>query len=380
MRVALVHNIIAPYRLDLFNLLADEDGIDLRVFFLAVSEADRAWDDAALRSKIHFPYEILQGIHLRIGRSTIHINPGLVFRLKAFNPERVISVSLTLATALCWVYCRLSGKPLLVWWAGTGQTEADISHLKRLWRRWLIPKVACFLAYSEGASAYLRSQGVEPRRIIVVGNISFDVRAYRERVENQRHRAEQLRQSIDLAGKRMILAVGQFIPRKNHKGLILVFKEIIKSTEDVGLVIVGDGPQRENLQTLGAHIARGLIQFPGHIEPDELTVYYAAADLFVHLALRDHWAQVVNEAMASGLPVVVSKFDHASEMVDQGVNGYKVDPHDADSIIRICCDLLISPDKAKGIGERGYQTALSMDVNHVRDAFLQAIWKGSEYV
>ena len=142
-------------------------------------------------------------------------------------------------------------------------------------------------------------------------------------------------------------------------------------------MIVGEGPQWESIRASGEHIAGRLIQFPGHIEPDELPTYYAVADLFVHLTLSDHWAQVVGEAMASGLPVVVSEFDYASEMIDSGINGYKVDPRNFKAVVKLCRKLLEDRELASQLGDRGYRTVSNMDVNHVCDAFLQAIRYGT---
>jgi len=377
MRVALVHNIVAPYRLELFHRLSSEDDVDLKVMFLAVSEANRAWDEGLLLQKIRFPFEILKGFHLSLGSTTLHINPDLIFRLHVFKPDCVISVSLTFATALCWVYSRLAGIPLIVWWAGTDRTESHLSRIKRLWRRWLIPKVACFLVYSEAAGAYLRSQGVQAQKIIVAGNVSFDVREFHERVKRDKGQSELLKESLSLGGRRMILSVGQFIPRKNHEALLTVFKELIKDFDDLGLVILGEGPLRESLRAQGEKFCGSLVRLPGHVEPDELFQYYAAADLFVHLALRDHWAQVVGEAMASGLPVVVSEFDHASEMIDSGVNGYMVDPQDLNAVFEVCRELLDNRERALRMGNQAFQTALNLDVNHVCSAFLQAIRHGA---
>jgi glycosyltransferase involved in cell wall biosynthesis len=380
MRVVLVHNIIAPYRLELFHRLSSENDVELKVMFLAVSEANRAWDEGLLRQKIRFPFEILKGFHLSLGSTTIHINPDLLFRLRAFKPDCVISVSLTFATAMCWVYSRLAGIPLIVWWAGTDRTESHLSRIKRLWRRWLIPKVACFLVYSEAAGEYISSQGVEARRIIVAGNVSFDVAEFHERVERDKKQSERLKESLNLGGRRVILSVSQFIPRKNLEALLVVFKELIKEFDDLGLVVVGEGPLRESLHAMGVQFAGNLVQLPGHVEPNELSKYYAAADLFVHLALRDHWAQVVGEAMASGLPVVVSEFAHASEMIESGINGYKVDPRDTDAVLGICRDVLGDREKSLRIGRHAYQTALNMDLKYVQNAFLQAIKRGRSRV
>jgi glycosyltransferase involved in cell wall biosynthesis len=81
----------------------------------------------------------------------------------------------------------------------------------------------------------------------------------------------------------------------------------------------------------------------GFRQIEEIPVYYGLAKAFIHPALQDQWGVVVNEAMASGLPVIVSKnCGCAPELVEQGGNGFVFDPLDvaqlADYMLRISSD------------------------------------------
>jgi glycosyltransferase involved in cell wall biosynthesis len=72
---------------------------------------------------------------------------------------------------------------------------------------------------------------------------------------------------------------------------------------------------------------------PGFKQYDELPVYYARAGAFVHVSTTEPWGLVVNEAMASGLPVLVSdRCGCASDLVREGLNGFTFDPFAVDQI------------------------------------------------
>ena len=79
---------------------------------------------------------------------------------------------------------------------------------------------------------------------------------------------------------------------------------------------------------------------PGFKQYGELPLYYANAGAFVHASTTEQWGLVVNEAMASGLPVLVSeRCGCAPDLVETGRNGYTFDPHDVDALARLMLDM-----------------------------------------
>jgi glycosyltransferase involved in cell wall biosynthesis len=100
------------------------------------------------------------------------------------------------------------------------------------------------------------------------------------------------------------------------------------------LVLLGDGPLRSTLNsqlsTLNLH---GHVQMPGFKQYHKLPVYYGLASAFVHASTTEQWGLVVNEAMASGLPVLVSnRCGCAQDLVKDGVNGFTFDPYDVEQL------------------------------------------------
>lgn len=135
----------------------------------------------------------------------------------------------------------------------------------------------------------------------------------------------QLRRKLGIAQERMILAVGQCIPRK---GFDLLLKGARELPKDTAICIVGGEPTEEYLR-LREELGLDQVFFPGFQKKENLQNYYRAADLFVLPTREDIWGLVINEAMAYGLPVITTDRCVAGlELVEDGINGYIVPAED----------------------------------------------------
>jgi len=134
------------------------------------------------------------------------------------------------------------------------------------------------------------------------------------------------------------LASARFIPKKNLINLVAAFAKFLQTTKsNQHLVLLGDGPGREELTAQSA--ALGISDFvlmPGFRQYQELPIYYAHATAFIHASTVEQWGLVVNEAMACGLPVLVSEAcGCVPELVHEGVNGYSFLPDDVNSLAEL---------------------------------------------
>lgn len=105
------------------------------------------------------------------------------------------------------------------------------------------------------------------------------------------------------------LASARFLPRKNIAGLLRGYARHRHAQSDAApdLIIMGDGPEREAIETEVAALGLGeAVHLPGFVSYEAIPRYLAFATAFVHVPISEQWGLVVNEAMASGLPVVVS--------------------------------------------------------------------------
>lgn len=155
-----------------------------------------------------------------------------------------------------------------------------------------------------------------------------------------RGEAKQVRQDAEKHRKRArlperyFLYVGRFSPEKNLPRLLEAYR-LYREREPDGwrLVLVGDGPQREELHEMAVRLGLTDSVWPGFKQADVLPVYYALASAFVLPSTSEPWGLVVNEAMACGLPVLVSsRCGSAWDLVSEGHNGYTFDPCDVQEI------------------------------------------------
>lgn len=149
------------------------------------------------------------------------------------------------------------------------------------------------------------------------------------------------------------LASNRFIDKKNLPRLIQAYAKYRESlrgsdtgvTETWDLVMLGDGPMRDDLIALTSKInLTENVHFVGFKQYNELPAYYWNAGAFVHASTTEQWGLVVNEAMAAGLPVLVSnRCGSASDLVHEGVNGFTFDPTNVDEIAGLMCRVAV-PD------------------------------------
>jgi glycosyltransferase involved in cell wall biosynthesis len=129
-----------------------------------------------------------------------------------------------------------------------------------------------------------------------------------------------------------------------------------KITGNCILRIAGTGPLRENLEEQVRKAGLDSVEFVGFVEYNNLPMLYRDADVFILPSLEDTWGFVVNEAMASGLPVLCSKYAHAREMVNEGENGYLFDPLAIDDITSQILRLYERRSEWNNMGRLGRET------------------------
>ena len=135
------------------------------------------------------------------------------------------------------------------------------------------------------------------------------------------------------SGPLRLLCVGRLIARKGQHHLIDVVKRLTDEGIDVTLDLVGTGDAKaENqaqVETLGL---KDRVRFLGYVPREEIARYYAAAHVFVLPSYNEGMSVALLEAMASGLPVIVTPTGGTAELVDPGVNGFIFDWADVNSL------------------------------------------------
>lgn len=248
--------------------------------------------------------------------------------------------------------CSLTG----VRWCGEESIPVVMMSESTAWdekRRWwkecvkrLLLKL-CSTSFVGGRAhaGYLERLGVDPDSIFF-GYDAVDNDYFSDNADEARGRRSEVRRRLGLP-ESYFLASARFVEKKNLLRLLeayalyrdLAMKEETgkQKTEIWKLVLLGDGPLKPDLCHLISDLRlEDTVLLPGFKQYGELPGYYALASAFVHPSTTEQWGLVVNEAMASGLPVLVSnRCGCTADLVQEGKNGFMFDPYDVDEIAQL---------------------------------------------
>lgn len=151
------------------------------------------------------------------------------------------------------------------------------------------------------------------------------------------------------ASPRYFLCCARLIEKKNLNVLIAAFARYrqLMPANSWDLIIAGEGPMRDKLerQRTALSVATN-IHLIGHKSYDELPSLYRAASAFVLPSAADEWGLVVNEAMAAGLPVLVSRRAGCStDLVRNGVNGFTFDPENIEALAELMARMAMAANR-----------------------------------
>jgi len=244
-------------------------------------------------------------------------------------------------------------------------SETTAADHRRVWWKEL-PKRLLILSLFDSAIAggkpharYLVHLGLAPGRIARYYDV-IDNRFYQEETDRARE-APELRKVAGLP-ERYFLYVGRLSPEKNLNVLLTAFACYRANGGTWSLALVGDGPERVALERQSRESGiRAHVTFAGLKAARETVPYYAFAGCFVLPSSREPWGLVVNEAMASGLPVIVSnRCGCAEDLVEPGGNGYLFDPaSEAELADRMLSVSQSSEAAIQGMGRRSREIVAS---------------------
>jgi 1,2-diacylglycerol 3-alpha-glucosyltransferase len=147
--------------------------------------------------------------------------------------------------------------------------------------------------------------------------------------------AERIRTRLQLP-ERYFLTVARLSPEKSLISLLKAFSDYRERGGNWDLVIVGSGPQEPELRGFARDRNLEAAHFVSWKQHYELPAYYALASCFVLPSISEPWGLVVNEAMACGLPVLVSRRCGCQpELARRGVNGFDFDPYNVDELTKL---------------------------------------------
>jgi glycosyltransferase involved in cell wall biosynthesis len=223
-----------------------------------------------------------------------------------------------------------------------------ISLLKRpvlSYLRYFHSRTACTMVPTESLRHELAEQGFRDLAVVARG---VDTQRF-----NPAKRSDELRRQWGASGDdTVVMCVGRLAPEKNLNDLVSAYQAMRRIQPRTLLVLVGDGPARQALQTACPEAI-----LAGSRTGEDLPAHYASADAFLFPSLTETFGNVTPEAMASGLPVLAYDYAAAAQLIKSGDNGLLAGygkPHD---FIRLAERLVADPQHSRRMGLAARQTA-----------------------
>ncbi|HEX9596439.1 MAG TPA: glycosyltransferase [Anaerolineales bacterium] len=361
-RLGLQQRVLPSYRVPFFDMLASACAGGMSLF----AGQPRAEESIASGELQAAKYAPARNIHLFQGPFYLCYQRGLLDWLADWNPDALIVEAnpryLSTPPAVRWMQAR--GRPVLGWGLGSappsgslrlrsGQALAGLR--QNSWIRFL-SRFDGLIAYSQRGADEYAALGISREKIFVAHNaVSPAPTALPDR-------------SSKTVGRFTILFVGRLQARKRVDSLLRACAGMPEPKPS--LVIVGDGPEREDLEQVARQVYPSAL-FVGAKHGSELKPYFAEADLFI---LPGTGGLAVQEAMSHGLPVIVAKGDGTQDDLVRPENGWQVPPGDYDALVATMREALSDIGRLREMGNESFRI-VSQEINLEKmvEAFVRAL-------
>jgi glycosyltransferase involved in cell wall biosynthesis len=330
MRILIVHNQLwAHYKAIIFNelqkIISQNKKDSLLVVQIASIEKSRV-DLGNLDNSIHqYPYKLLHNGILEEVNLTKRIS-GILKAIKEFKPDVVnLTGYYDLASWIILSYCKLKGIKTILSNESTANDHAR-NGFKESVKAFIIKQFDGYFNFGTNSENYILSLGISKEKMLVRRNC-VDNKALNKIYLKQLPNRNERQKALKLPSKNFIF-VGRLIDFKNLFHFLEAFDFAKKeSINDWGVIILGDGEQKADLKkyVLEKNILN--ISFQKGVSWQQVPEYLALSNVLVLPSYSEPWGLVVNEAMACGLPVLVSdKCGCAIDLVNNGANGFTFSP------------------------------------------------------
>ena len=321
----IIHNIISPYKTSLFNTLNKNIKGNFKVLYLSETEERREWQ--VNKKELKFPFEIMFKGRIE------DINPIVMAlrvykRLNFYNPEIIIIGGYNYLA--CWsalMWAKIHKKKVLIMME-SHYLDKPRNIIKENIKKLFVSNCNGALVDGIRHKNYAVSLGLQSEKIFIKrGTGPVDISWYQKKISKIKKDKIILCKKLNIP-YRNFLYVGRFSPEKNIIFLLKNFKNIQEEgVKDWGLILLGSGPQKKEIESFIDKNNIKNIFLPGFKQKEEIPFYYALADCFILPSISEPWGLVVSEAMACGLPILVSnRCGCYPDIVHDGENGFSFDP------------------------------------------------------
>jgi glycosyltransferase involved in cell wall biosynthesis len=282
--IALVHNILPPYRVPLFNALSEANGGRFVLILARETHPNRSW--RVPWENVAFKVHRLQTRSLHFGDRLVDVSIGTASALDSLKPTRIIVAGWDLPA--CWsalVWARRRGVPAYAWvesWAGSGSLRGPIT----TWlRKVFLAQCQAAIVPGAAAAAFVSQHAPNLRCVVAPNSVGIPVN----------HSMDPPKPPWSA------LFVGDLSERKGFDLLLKAIPELLSDFEHV--TVAGDGPMASQVDALSRRNRQ--IRYLGFVEGGTLLAAIRASSVVLVPSRKDPWPLVAAEALTAGRPVVL---------------------------------------------------------------------------
>lgn len=323
MKVRFFTNIPSPYRINFFNELGKY--CDLEVVF----EAEKA---PKINNNWYKNNNISNFKSIFLKRGVIEEKKVNWKILKYITEESDILFFTNYSyytEMIALIYAKIRKKKYALMIDG-GIKPSNEAFFKKKFKTFLISNAYLYFSPSKSSDEFLRYYGANKDKI---NRYPFTSLYKKEIIKKPITISEKklLRKEKNIKESKVILSIGQFIPRKGFDWMIKAYKDLDK---DIGIYIIGGNPTKEYKDIKKTYHMKNL-HFIDFQDKESILEWYKLADLFVLPTREDIWGLVINEAMSQGLPVITTYNCVAGmELIKNGENGYLINVEDCEDLLK----------------------------------------------
>jgi len=312
---------------------------NFKVLYLAETEGIREWK--VDKDELRFPFDVIfEGKIENINPVTIAIETYR--RLNFYNPKVVIIVGYSyLACWAAFVWAKKNKRKVIAV-IESHYLDRPRFRIKESIKKLFVSNCDAALVDGTRHRDYVVSLGLKPEKIFIKkGSGPIDVSFYQKEISRFKSNKIEICNRLDIPCKNF-LYIGRFSTEKNIILLLRAYKRLKdEGAVDWGLLLVGNGPQRKEIDDfISRNNIKGIL-LPGFKQKEEIPLFYAISNIFILPSISEPWGLVAGEAMACGLPVFISnRCGCYPDIVHDGINGFSFDPFKEEELLGLMKDVI----------------------------------------
>jgi Glycosyltransferase len=346
--------------------------LKFRVLYLAETEKIREWKADKNELKFHFDVMFKGNVE---DINSIKMAWETYKRLNFYNPYVVIvSGYKYLAYWATMLWCMRHNKKLIVIIESHFEDKPR-SFLKEKFKKFFLSKCNAALVPGTKHKNYAISLGIKKDNVFIINGVgAINQEFSKENIAKFRLNKFETHKQLGIPPKNFLF-VGRFSEEKNLLFLLKAFGKLKdEGVNEWGLILVGNGPQRKDIENLIAQNEIRDVLLVDFKQGIELVLYFAISEVFILPSISETWGLVVNEAMVTGLPVLISKKCGCyPDLVKDGENGFSFDPLNKDELFCLMKEIVVGRVDLKKFGENSLEIIKGYELERTATKVAEAV-------